>query len=158
MHAENPSSPTTRCTAHHHPPSSQHHCYMRKGHRKQADGTTHVPAYKKTCRVALPQQHAQLVTCLPALASFASHITYMAVRTSRARPSSHDEVSSPWASPCSFHSSCGLPFISLLAFACAEPLPSSTRAQPWHPTSMKQEESSCKLLSLPVHVYMTRGP
>jgi hypothetical protein len=114
-----------------------------KGHRKQADGTTRVPAYKKAHRVALPQQHAQLATRLFALTSLASRIPYMAVRTSRARPSSHDKVSNPWASPCSSHSPCGLLIASLFAFACAEPLPSSTRAQPWRPASMKQEESSC---------------
>jgi hypothetical protein len=32
------------------------------GHRKQADGTVRVLAYKKARRVSLPQQHAQLAT------------------------------------------------------------------------------------------------
>jgi hypothetical protein len=78
---------TVPCYAPHRPPPSTvllAPLLHAKGHRKQVVGTARVPAYKKTRRFALPQQHAQLATRLSALASLASRIPYTTVRTRRA--------------------------------------------------------------------------
>jgi hypothetical protein len=118
---------TVPCYAPHHPPPSTillSPLLHAKGHRKQADSTTRILAYKMACQVALPQQHAQLATRLLALASLAARIPYTAVRMSRARPSSHDEVSGhehPLALPT-------LPVVFSLLPSLSLPVSSHTRA------------------------------